>query len=226
MKKLLEMLKDPFGGLTQENISGIQNKCFEIAKTLFENYGVKCGDKAYRFAEIEFYYYKKEESGKNNLGIDWNRETYPRNKDAGEFFFHYSGVDICFQCHYDDIEKDNEYGEFGGILIRSLRDGNKILAGPLFCANVMLNACKENIPTLEKADYQQYDLDSTTRCGISSDKDQDKDKKLLLCYYATSVNGEKLNWDKTSERIAWDKKAGVFKRQTRNYKKERFNDNL
>ena len=225
MKELYDLLKSPFDGLKQDDIAGIQDRCFEIAKTLFENYSVKCGDKAYRFAEIEFYYYEKEESCNNNFDKDWNRETYPRNKDAGKFYFHYSGVDICFQCHYDDIEKDNEYGEFGGILIRSLRDGNKILAGPLFCANMMLNACKENMPTLEKSDYQLCRLESTTRFGIASDKRQDKDKKLFLCYYATNVNGEKLNWDKSSERIAWVKNRGVFKRKTRNYNKDRFNDN-
>ena len=225
MKELNDLLKSPFDGLKQDDVAGIQDRCFKIAKTLFENYCVKCGDKAYGFAEIEFYYYKKEESGKNNFDKDWNRETYPRNKDAGAFFFHYSGVDICFQCHYDDVDKDNEYGEFGGILIRSLRDGNKILAGPLFCANTILNACKEQMPTLQKRDCQQCRLELATRFGISSDKKQEKDKELFLCYYATNVDGEILNWDKTSERIAWDKKRGVFKRQNRNYKKERFNAN-
>ena len=225
MEQLYELLKNPFDGLIQDDVAGIQDRCLEIAKTLFENYCVKCGYKAYRFAEIEFYYYRNEESGKNNFDKEWNRETYPRNKDAGKFFFHYSGVDICFQCHYDDIDKDNEYGEFGGILIRSLRDGTKILAGPLFCANLMLNACKEHMPTLQKGDYQQCTLEHATRFGISSDKKQEEGKELFLCYYATDVNGEKLDWDKSSERIAWDKKRGVFKRQTRNYEKDRFNDN-
>ena len=225
MKELNDWLKSPFDGLKQDDVAGIQNRCFKIAKTLFENYCVACGDKVYRFAEIEFYYYKKEESGKNNFDKDWNRETYPRNKDAGDLFFHYSGVDICFQCHYDDIDKNNEYGEFGGILIRSLRDGKKILAGPLFCANLMLNACKEHMPTLQKRDCQQCTLESATRFGISSDKNQEKVNELFLCYYATYVEDKELNWDQTSERIAWNKKSGVFKRQTRNYRKDRFNDN-
>ncbi len=225
MKELNDWLKSPFDGLKQDDVAGIQDRCFKIAKTLFENYSVACGDKVYRFAEIEFYYYKKEESGKNNFDKDWNRETYPRNKDAGDLFFHYSGVDICFQCHYDDIDKNNEYGEFGGILIRSLRDGTKILAGPLFCANLMLNACKEHMPTLQKGDCQQCTLVPATRFGISSDKNQEKDKELFLCYYATYVDGKELNWDETSERIAWNKKSGVFKKQTRNYRKDRLNDN-
>ena len=225
MKELYYLLKSPFEGLRQDEVAGIQNRCFKIAKTLFENYSVACGDKVYRFAEIEFYYYKKEELGKNNFDKDWNRETYPRNKDAGDFFFHYSGVDICFQCHYDDVDKDNEYGEFGGILIRSLLDGEKILAGPLFCANMMLNACKGIMPALKKENSQKYELKSATRFGISSDKNQEKGKELFLCYYATDVKDKKLNWDTTSERIAWKKKSGVFKKQTRNYRKDRFNDN-
>ena len=225
MKELNDWLKSPFDGLRQDDVAGIQNRCFKIAKTLFENYSVACGDKVYRFAEIEFYYYKKEESGKNNFDKDWNRETYPRNKNARDFFFHYSGVDICFQCHYDDIDKNNEYGEFGGILIRSLRDGTKIFAGPLFCANLMLNACKKHMPTLQKGDCQQCTLESATRFGISSDKNQEKVNELFLCYYATYVEDKELNWDQTSERIAWNKKSGVFKRQTRNYRKDRFNDN-
>ena len=92
MKELNDLLKSPFDGLKQDDVVGIQNRCFIIAKTLFENYGVACGDKVYRFAEIEFYYYKKEESGKNNFDKEWNRETYPRNKDAGNLFFHYRHI--------------------------------------------------------------------------------------------------------------------------------------
>ena len=224
MKEQYDFLKSPFQGLKQDEVANIQNRCFQIAKTLFENYSIVCGDKVYRFAEIEFYYYKKEESGKNNFDKEWNKETYPRNKDAGDLFFHYSGVDICFQCHYDDIEKDNDCGEFGGILIRSLLDGEKILAGPLFCVTTMLNACKGIMPTLGKGDCQHCGLEYMTRFGISSDKNQEKEK-LFLCYYATNVNGKKLNWDKTSERIAWNKKMEVFQKQIRNYRKDRFYDN-
>lgn len=221
MDKLFDMLKNSFDGLTRENIIGIQERCFTIAKTLSENYCIICGDKTFRFAEVEFYYYKSDKSNKNNFVDTWNRETYPRNKNAGEFFFHYSGVDICFQCYYDDKEKDNEYGEFGGILIRSLLDGKKILAGPLFCANVILNASKDCMPTLDRTDYQQYKLKSTTRCGITSDLHQEKGKELYLCYYATKVNGNELYWENASERVSWDKKKRVFRKITRNYKKER-----
>ena len=219
MAQLHELLKNPFDGVMPDDNTGIQNRCSEIAKTLVENYCIKCGDKTFCFGEIEFYYYKKEKPGGNNYDKDWNRETYPRNKNAGEFFFHYSGVDICFQCHFEEEAKDNDFGEFGGILIRSLRDGNNILAGPLFCTNAMLNACKGSLPVLEKTDCQRCDFSLTTRCGISSDKSLE----LSLCYYVTHVNGKSLEkeWGKASDSLTWDKNKGMFKPKTRNYKKER-----
>ena len=193
-----------------------------MAKLLFEDYCIKCEDKAFRFAEIEFYYYRKEESSQFNLDGPWNKETYPRNKNAGKLFFHYSGADICFQCHFDEKEKNNDFAIYGGILIRSLRDGNNILAGPLFCANAMLNSCDEKMPELARADHQQCVFKTTTRYGISSDETQEGGKKLYLCYYLTHVENEELDWQKTSERIAWDKKGERFKKSSRNYMAERF----
>ena len=256
MEKLIStmktMLTEPFVGIRQGEVVNINTRCSKIAEELFSNYCVKCGNKYFRFAEIEFYYYKKEKSGANNFDAAWNKETYPRNADAGDFFFHYSGVDICFQSRFDDSksEKGNEdLGEFGGILIRSLLDGDKILAGPLFCANAMLNVCKEHMPELVQAVPKTYVLEKTTRCGIASDNaqceggidlhrteneecvstdnGQVKQNPLLLCYYASKVDKKTLDWTKTSEKITWDKKnekQGVFKKTTRNYQNDRFKD--
>ena len=219
MEKLIKLIENPITGIKKDNVDAYQNKCEEIAKELFFNYGIKCGNKTFRFAEIEFYYYKKDDSG-NNFDAPWNKETYQRSKNAGNLFFHYSGIDICFQCHFDEKEKDDENGEFGGILIRSLLDGKKILAGPSFCANAVLNACEEHMPILVPADNQFCKYEKTLRCGIPSDEKQEG-KKLLLCYYVTHVNNTELEWNKSSERISWDKKKGIFKKTTRNYKKER-----
>jgi hypothetical protein len=119
-------------------------------------------------------------------------------------------MDICLQCNFIGKVKEDEYGEFGGILIRSLLDGDKVLAGPLFCANVILNACKEHMPQLVPY-HQECELDEPiTRYGI-------KDDKLKLCYFRKG-----LNWNGVSERIGWDKNKGVFKRITRNYYNDRF----
>ena len=221
-EELRKKLTNPFDGVKNNNIQGIQDRCNEIAEMLFNQHCIKCGNKTFRFAEIEFYYYKNDESNTNNFNLDWNKETYPRNKDAGEFFFHYSGTDICFQCHFEEKEKNDEYGEFGGILIRSLLDGEKIIAGPLFCSNAILNACKAQMPKLESVDdYKQCKYEKDLRCGISSDEKQKKDKMLFLCYYVTHVNNKKLTWNVTSERISWNKKIRKFRKTARNYKNER-----
>lgn len=220
-KELMEILSNPFKELTLDDISGIQNRCNDIAGLLFDNFCIKCENNTFRFAEIEFYYYKKSEQNQNNFDAPWNKETYPRDKNAGELFFHYSGVDICFQCNFDEKEKDNEYGEFGGILIRSLRYENNILAGPLFCSNAILNACKEKMPKIEPTNNQKCELGKTLRYGIPSDKKQNQGKELFLCFFATHVNNVELKWERTSERISWDKTNEKFKRSFRNYNNER-----
>ncbi len=232
MENLMKLLEHPFDSVKQGNAEEINARCKTIAQMLFDNYCIKCGNKFFRFAEVEFYYYKRECAGNTNetetpnFDVEWNKETYPRNKNAGDFFFHYSGMDICFQSHFDDSKKENEdFGEFGGILIRSILDGDQILAGPLFCANAMLNACKEHMPKLMRADYKKNVLaENTTRCGINADKNQMEGSKLLLCCYAAQVDGTKLDWTKTSEKITWDKNNRFFKKTTRNYEYERFKE--
>ena len=231
MTELKELLTNPLKGLQQDDkvqVPEIQDRFEYLAKRLLEGYGVKCGKETFRFAEIEFYYYKKVESieSKDNWDKEWNKETYPRNKRATELFYHYSGIDICFECNYQEIQKDDEYGEFGGILIRSLFHGNEILAGPLFCANAMLNACNNEIPIVvkleqsEKVEYDKEDIQKRRRYGIQSDKDE-KTMPFELCYYVASNKGEKINWERVSKRISWDKKCQKFEYVTRNYKKLR-----
>ncbi len=113
----------------------IEKKFEEIAKNLIHNFCIKCGEKTFYFAEIEFYYYDKD-----NNNQKWNWETYPRtDKEAGDLFFHYSGVDICFNSSFGK-------GKFGGILIRSLYDvkEKKFITGPSVCANEILNSCSKS----------------------------------------------------------------------------------
>lgn len=112
----------------------------EIAEEMFNYYGIRCGDRVFRFAEIEFYYYDKD-----LLNDEWNRKTYPRSgKAAGELFFHYSGIDVCFESNYGYNESSHSgVAAFGGILIRSLYEesAGAFVTGPLLCMNTLLNAC-------------------------------------------------------------------------------------
>ena len=142
MEELKKLLTNPFD--KKNDLKGFQDKCKEIAKQLLENYCIKYGEKKYYyFAEIEFYYYDKKKWNE-----EWNEKTYPRNnKNAGDFFFHYSGVDICFNSKFEE-------GKFGGILIRSLKDENgNFITGPSVCMLEILNTCFEQKmnPSLEKS---------------------------------------------------------------------------
>ena len=120
MVKLEELLANPFNGLLTRD--KFKTKCDEIAKTLFCNYCINCNGREFYFAEIEFYYWHKDKWNK-----DWNRVTYPRICEAGALYFHLSGIDICFKSFYD--EKDlNKEAQFGGILIRAIRDKDTLLS--------------------------------------------------------------------------------------------------
>lgn len=110
----------------------------EIAKDLFMNCHIKKGENIrYDFLEIEFYYYSDKHP---------DLITYPRDANVGDWFFHASGVDICFQSKVHLDEKTGKVGDeqnltgiyFGGILIRSLAKkekgkATKFITGPQNC---------------------------------------------------------------------------------------------
>ena len=200
MDTLKIILKDGVDGISKDNFN---SRFKNIAQEIICNYCIRCGKKRYRFAEIEFYYYDKK-----NLKEEWNRKTYPRtDKDAGDLFFHYSGVDICF-------ESDYQNGVFGGILIRSLYDEDlkQYITGPLLCANTIMN--NGSWPIIEKGTFKKCEITQTSRYGIKYDEVFD-DK---LCFYDKNIMlvNEFTN-------ASWDYKKGQTKSIKRNYT-NRFND--
>lgn len=220
MEELKNLLTNPLKD-TDKGISlvEIQNKFRQIAQKMFNDYSIKCGDKTLRLAEIEFYYYKK--------GVwenEWNTTTYYRaEKDAGKLFFHYSGVDICFQ---------SDKNEFGGILIRSLIEvdnNGKYMAlhtGPLFCANLMLNSCEKELPIIIKndhsLDYDDKTIKSDLRFGVNKETQEfEKEKNMELCFFVTQYqyndNNTPLNWQEASETDVWNYKTGDLIRKKRYY---------
>jgi hypothetical protein len=122
MKKLLD--------LANIDVNQIDERFEEIAKLLFEACFIQKGDDRYEFLEIEFYYYTK--------GFE-DIIAYPRDVEAGKWFFHNSGVDISLEskceninCYSNKRKPDNDY--FGGVLIRSLlKNESEIITGPLKC---------------------------------------------------------------------------------------------
>jgi hypothetical protein len=160
MKNELD-LKKPFDGIS--NYESFKAKCRDIAGELFTSYGIECNNKIFRLAEIEFYYYDSEQYLKDRINHKWQEVTYPRNDyKGGELFYHLSGIDICFDSQYNE-----ESGRFGGILIRSIKDGDKIIAGPLNCKDEILNACKNGkMPKLievKVSERRSIKLNSTYR---------------------------------------------------------------
>lgn len=123
------------------NISHETEEEFEgIAFQLFNNYAIENHDSIFRIIDVEFYWTSANHK---------DDSTYKRkhvNPNQGEWFFHYSGVDIAL--------KNEEIGGYGGILIRGICDiGNKektIYKGPMVCAMKLFsgtNAFSESIKT-------------------------------------------------------------------------------
>lgn len=171
----------------------------DIAKELFSNYCIKQGNIEYRFLEIEFYYYSPKhqdlkEDGKTPF-------VYKRQCDnAGAFFLHNSGVDICFK-----NEKSEEQQYYGGILIRTLlriektKEGNKymVVCGPLDCCSALFNYTDSiNFPKIDKlSESNEIIPKSAKRYNV---KGNFKDKKY--CFYHNEAN--QVDWCYKGEKLA------------------------
>jgi len=208
MINLIEKLKNPFEGLKNE--SEINAKCLEIAKELFEHCCIRCNDTDYYFAEIEFYYWQKDQWQE-----EWNKVTYPRDGySAGQLFYHTSGVDICFESSYSEAK-------FGGILIRSVMDNEgNVISGPWNTMLSLLNACKDGkMPKLEEAKPRKHTvhLKSTYRALGEQDMESEKSNPLSLCYY-DALPADSWNFVKRS----YNKAKGEPYNTKSYYKKDRF----
>jgi hypothetical protein len=210
----LDLLKNPFDGLS--DYESIKKKCKDIAQELFNNYGIKCDNTIFRFAEIEFYYYDSEKYLKNRNQLKWQEVTYPRNGyDAGQLFYHLSGIDICFNSQYD-----KDFGKFGGILIRAIKDlDNRILAGPLNCKDEILNSCKEGkMPDLikvEASEKQNIELAQTYRSLGKTGTDINDG----LCFYDGSLVRD--DWNPIRDRFVT--RDGTIKSKKGSYDTSKFN---
>ena len=102
----------------------------DVAEDLFRNYHIEKSGKSYSFANIEFYFCNPKHP---------DIITYPRNIDAGRWFFHQSGIDLTFKSSYTTYEnKDgvvdlNKPYAFGGILIRKIKNNETVFDGPYKC---------------------------------------------------------------------------------------------
>jgi hypothetical protein len=211
MKKELDLLTNPFDGIS--NYERFIEECRKIARKLFNNYGIECNNKVFRFAEIEFYYYDSKQYLKDPEEFGWQRVTYPRNDyKGGQLFYHLSGIDICFDSHYNE-----KYGKFGGILIRSIIDeDDRIIAGPLNCKDEILNSCKNGqMPKLiEAKEKRAIEPVPTYRSLGKTGTDMEHDR---LCYYDSSPN---IDWKPIRNRFVT--RDGTIKPQKGSYDTSKF----
>jgi hypothetical protein len=146
-----------------ETIDEFQKLFDSIAKYVLSNLVIKVGNTTYIPVEIELYYRNSKVDKKESF-----KRTYNRDCQAGELFLHYSGLDICFV-------SDKNTKCCGGILIRSLikptQQEQKVIPGPLRCANELLNNCFKQ-KTLPKISVEKNDIKKgiykTIRQGIET----------------------------------------------------------
>ncbi len=130
-----------------------------IADKLFHEFAIQTHDSIYRIVELEFYWNSKEhEDGSTYKRIHADPKT-------GEWFFHYSGVDIAL--------KNEKTGGYGGILIRSvidIKEDNKLYKGPMVCAMRLFSgtpAFEATIPTsIIPHAFDKKDINLSIRIGI------------------------------------------------------------
>lgn len=133
-------LKDILSRVERITSPMVAESIFEgIAATLFERFHIERGDARYFFLEVEFYYFSESHPDRRR---HWPRPfVYPRSCDAGVFFTHTSGLDICFESKMDDRGK---FISGGGILLRSLLretpdHSQTVVAGPWDCFEALMN---------------------------------------------------------------------------------------
>ena len=159
--------------LDPKNIKGNEYQKYfdELANMLMNHFIIAKGDDKYEFVEIEFYlftpehqdvitYPRKIVESKNPYSGKKEEKLMPM--EAGQWFFHQSGVDITFKC---------DETRFGGILVRGIRrtSDSKIITGPLKCVYHLWDEFNAFTPSL-----QEYPIiiptDTSLGKGIKSSK--------------------------------------------------------
>ena len=115
--------------------------------------------KEYKFSELEIY-------------TCFDANTYKRQCEAGEIYFHNFGFDISFK---------SEPLLYGGILVRSLKplNGQNFIFGPRKCALHILNSKMSNLNfDLKEADFRKDGITFTPRIRSFGDENQQKNDHL------------------------------------------------
>lgn len=146
-----------------------------IADRLLNDCAIENHESIYRLTEIEFYWTSPSH---------FDDSTYKRNHadpKNGDWFFHYSGVDIAL--------KNEANGGFGGILIReiySLKE-KKIYKGPMVCAMKLFSGTSafcESIKTkIIQYSFDKLQIEMKPRFGLGDNAIKSGTDKLNYSFY-------------------------------------------
>ena len=152
-----------------------ENEFETLADKLMNDFAIENHESKYRLTEIEFYWTSpkhKDDSTYQRMHVD------PKN---GDWFFHYSGVDIAL--------KNEEIGGFGGILIRgiySLKE-NKPYKGPMVCAMKLFSgtsAFSDSIKTkIIEHTFDRIQIEKKPRVGLGENAIKSGTDKLNYRFY-------------------------------------------
>ena len=161
MEEKVEELRNLLQMENLESESAGQKQFEEIANMLFQDFHIEKKGVRYDFLEIEFYFYSKNHP---------DFITYPRKTEAGEWFFHMSGVDISFESKKEEREGKEVAVFGGGILVRSIlkkKEGEKeqVIAGPYKCVDELFDRFDafggelKNFPILKPNEEEQKGIE-------------------------------------------------------------------
>lgn len=131
-----------------------------IAQQLFDNYAINTNSGCFRIIEMEFYWHSKTHP---DMTVYKRKHIHTK---TGDWFFHYSGVDISLG--------NSKLDSYGGILIRSIQDlksknlynGPQVTAMRLFSGS---SAFKNSIQTeIISQEFPKSTITSLVRVGLGN----------------------------------------------------------
>lgn len=178
----------------------------KIAKTLCNQYLIKAGEKMFEIIDIEFYFYSM-----NHHADIFTYDKNDRNLLFGEWFFHYSGIDITI---------GDKNGNRGGILLRAIKETGtqNYIIGTLRTMNTLLN-CAPSVNSdepfvlkLMKSPNPKDEIPKgKVRIGLDSDKRNKENASFMENLISEKFQDKKYRYvfelDKIQDRILHDNKT-------------------
>lgn len=185
----------------------IENKFGVLADYLLKHVAIQKGGKEYWMTDIEFYFYSPN-----------HRDfiTYPRNCEAGQWYFHPSGVDISFESKVDLRSKSTtqrmapyltDTSVFGGILLRRIKlvdkegtldDSSLCFKGPMLVCDELFDKFDAfgnvtNFPVLILRDHcTNVKIESEKRVNlVPKDKTNEQKFDSIISYNYSGVDVDK-----------------------------------